>query len=369
MAAENDEYTKELLRRYGLPDTVAEGVSKETDVAAFDNPFLQSGLHEEKPRYDMSQSIPGAVVGGAAGYMSSGAGLNPLRPNAKAVSAGSAAPFVERALGIPAGDVAATYELMHPAPPTLSTAAKTVAENRMGVPTLGRMGVPTPDQTQRMLGGTTGDLGTTGRQRMGGFNEETQRLSRAQIQQEEIMHRLRQRGVISSADPIATAGPMTKTVSGIDIPVSAANQISTEEAAQAAARAAADTQKAEAAAQQAAALAAADTQKAEAAAQQAAARLKTAAPITGALTTLGRVATGAGVGFGALDAYNRAKNGDYYGAGISGAMTLGSVPFPLIASAIGLPLLWVHDNPEQAKAMYQKLLTPTALPEGAQYFP
>lgn len=68
----------------------------------------------------------------------------------------------------------------------------------------------------------------------------------------------------------------------------------------------------------------------------------------------GKTLAGAGVGLGALDAYNRYKAGDTSGAAISGLTALAGIPFPILAAAIGVPLQWVHDNPEEAKARYEQ---------------
>ena len=344
---DTDDLTKELLARYGIPAPEEKEAPKAVDSTSvsaptsaptsapseptdgeFDNPFLTKEWTERKvetPSH-FERALPGAAVGAGLGYLSSGAGFNPFSPSAKAVSGSSFVPFVEKAAGIPKGDIAAAYEMMKPAPATLESAAQTVAQKRVNV--------PTPPQTQRILGGTM-EEGTTGRQRMG-FNAETQRQARVQAETEALLNKMRQRGVVPAADPIAAAGPMTRTAGGLDIPVAAANRISAEETARAAAQAAAEAQ------------------QAQEATQQAASKLKMAAPIAGALSTFGRVASGAGAGLGALDVYHRIQEKDYPGAAISGITAAASIPFPLMASAIGLPIQWVYDNPDKARELYNQ---------------
>jgi hypothetical protein len=68
-----------------------------------------------------------------------------------------------------------------------------------------------------------------------------------------------------------------------------------------------------------------------------------------------------------LDAYNRYRAGDTTGAVISGLTAAAGIPFPLIAAAIGVPLQWVHDNPEEAQAMYQQAKTTLSNPQSYQY--
>ena len=336
---EYDDATKELLARYGIPvpekkkapETEAAApvsVASEPSDGELDNPFLTKEWTERKvetPSH-IERALPGAAVGAGVGYLSSGAGFNPFSPSAKTVSGSPFVPFVEKAAGIPKGDIAAAYELMKPAPATLESAAQAVAQRSAGV--------PTPPQTQRILGGTM-EEGTTGRQRMG-FNAETQRQARVQAETEALLNKMRHRGVVPLGDPIAAAGPMTRTAGGLEIPVAAANRISAEETARAAAQAAAQAQ------------------QAQAATQQAASKVRMAAPIAGGLSTIGRVAAGAGAGLGALDVYHRIKEGDYPGAAISGITAAASIPFPILASAIGLPIQWVYDNPDKARELYHQ---------------
>ena len=333
----SDDFTKELLKKYNIAEP--EATSDAEPKGQTYNPFLESTFEEEKPTHSLAEALPGAGVGAAVGYGTSGARLNPLSPSAKTITNSAVTPFVERGMKLPPGQIGGIYETMKPAAPSLTSAARQV----VGHPA----GMPTSTQTERILGGTLDEThGTTGRARTGGFNEETQRLVRAQAEREKILNSLRQRGIISSADPLVAAGTMTKTPSGISIPVTAAPQAapapSPVQAAAATAAKEADTAKA--------------IQKA-----------KTASRVAGGLSVAGRTLTGAGAGLGALDAYNRYRAGDTTGAAISGLTAAVGIPFPLIAAAIGVPLQWVHDNPEQAQAMYQQAKTTLSNPQSYQY--
>lgn len=333
----SDDFTKELLKKYNIaePEAAAESEPKGQTY----NPFLESDFEEEKPKHSWEEALPGAGVGAALGYGTSGARLNPLSPSAKTITNSAITPFVEQGMKLPPGQIGGIYEMMKPAAPSLTSAARQVVNYPAGM--------PTPTQTERILGGTVDETyGTTGRARTGGFNEETQRLARAQAERERILDSLRQRGLIPSTDPLVAAGTMTKTPSGISIPLTAAPQ---------AAPMPSPTQ------------AAAATAAKEAEVAKAVQKAKTASRIAGGLSVAGKTLTGAGAGLGALDAYNRYKTGDTTGAAISGLTAAVGIPFPLIAAAIGVPLQWVHDNPEEAQAMYQQAKTTLSNPQSYQY--
>jgi hypothetical protein len=317
----SDDFTKELLKRYNIAEP--ESISESAPMDPAYNPFL-GDFEEQKPRPSLAEALPGAAVGAVVGYGSSGARLNPMSPSAKTITNSRVTPFVERGMKLPPGQVGNIYEAMKPAPPSLTSAARQAVTYPQGM--------PTPEQTQRILGGTVDDTyGTTGRARTGGFNEETQRLARAQAEREKILASLRQRGLIPNVDPLVSAGTMTKTPSGISIPVNAAPQAVAAPAPTPAALAAKEAEVA-----------------------KSVAKAKTASNLAGGLAVAGKTLTGAGVGLGALDAYNRYKAGDTSGAVISGLTAAVGIPFPLIATAIGVPVQWVHDNPEQAKALYEQ---------------
>lgn len=79
---------------------------------------------------------------------------------------------------------------------------------------------PTSAQTTRILQGTTGDAGTTGRARMAGFAAETSQASAAQKQAYEAAQRLRNLGLVSETAPefFARQPGFTSTPSGVLTP-------------------------------------------------------------------------------------------------------------------------------------------------------
>ncbi len=98
-----------------------------------------------------------------------------------------------------------------------------------GAPTVG--GAPTPPQrgglpsgadpqTTRILQGTTGDLGTTGRARQTGYNVETSQQAAAKAEAERIAQLLRQTGQVTQEAPqfFAQQPGMTSTPSGVLAP-------------------------------------------------------------------------------------------------------------------------------------------------------
>lgn len=79
---------------------------------------------------------------------------------------------------------------------------------------------PTSDQTTRILQGTTGDLGTTGRARQSGYQAETSQLSAAQKEASARVEALRRAGLVAQDAPtfFANQPGMTSSPSGVLIP-------------------------------------------------------------------------------------------------------------------------------------------------------
>lgn len=88
-----------------------------------------------------------------------------------------------------------------------------------GAPTPPQMGgLPSGDpQATRILQGTTGDLGTTGRARQTGYNVETSQQAAAKAEAEKIAQILRQTGLVSQEAPtfFAQQPGMTSSPSGV----------------------------------------------------------------------------------------------------------------------------------------------------------
>jgi hypothetical protein len=79
---------------------------------------------------------------------------------------------------------------------------------------------PSEPQSTRILQGTTGDAGTTGRARMSGFNVETSQQAARTKQAEQVAEQLRRAGIVSQSAPEFFAGQpgMTSTPSGVLTP-------------------------------------------------------------------------------------------------------------------------------------------------------
>jgi len=108
---------------------------------------------------------------------------------------------------VPMGGLPATGSL--PAPPTPAA------------PPAGGLSVePTSAQTTRILQGTTGDAGTTGRARMSGFNTETSQVSQAQKEAYARAQALKNLGVVAEDAPafFSKQPGMTSSPSGVLIP-------------------------------------------------------------------------------------------------------------------------------------------------------
>jgi hypothetical protein len=87
-------------------------------------------------------------------------------------------------------------------------------------PQAGGLPSGTNAQTTRILQGTTGDQGTTGRARMTGFNVETSQQAAAKAEAERIAQMLRQTGQVTQEAPqfFAQQAGMTSTPSGVLAP-------------------------------------------------------------------------------------------------------------------------------------------------------
>lgn len=88
------------------------------------------------------------------------------------------------------------------------------------VPTSAAGVEPTSAQTTRILQGTTGDAGTTGRARMSGFAAETSQTAAAQKRAYELADQLRKMGVVTEDAPtfFAKQSGFTSSPSGVLIP-------------------------------------------------------------------------------------------------------------------------------------------------------
>ncbi len=260
--------------------------------------------------HDLSEAAPGAVVGALLGYGASGAKFSPTNPNYATISKSRFTPMVERAMRVPQG--------------TVNTLAAAQAPSN----------VPTVAQTRQILNGTIDpETGTTGRQRLG-FNTETERQAALARQGMSNADELASRGLVDAKGNPFYKSPTVPTQGGVLVTPATSDALAAEKAA-------------------------ADTQLAK--------RAMTAKTVSGGLGTIGKVLPFAGAGLQAMDAYNRYKAGDTSGAVISALTAAASIPAPALATAIGMPIQWVHDNPDQAHAMYGQAKTTLKNPLSYQY--
>jgi hypothetical protein len=173
-----------------------------------DKRFEEEG-QKELTRQEFGMYGAGAGTAGAA----VAAGV-PVATNATARIVGNILGQVQEAknqkMGAPTGAPPATGAL----PSTTTVTAPPAAS---GAPA---GGLPAGDQTTRILQGTTGDQGTTGRARMTGFNTETSQVATAKTEAEKIAQMLRQSGQVAQDAPefFAKQPGMTSSPSGVLVP-------------------------------------------------------------------------------------------------------------------------------------------------------
>jgi hypothetical protein len=185
----------------------------------------------------------GALGGAGASALAAGA---PVASNATARFVGNVLGQVESAKAKSMGVPTTASVSAPPVTGALPSAAPVTAPPAASGAPAG--GLPTGDQSTRILQGTTGDQGTTGRARMTGFNTETSQVATAKTEAEKIAQILRQSGQVAQDAPefFAKQPGLTSTPSGIltprsDIPQytgprSAEGQVGGVRAAEAAAR-------------------------------------------------------------------------------------------------------------------------------------
>jgi len=201
---------------------------------------------EEKGQQELTRDEFG-LYGSAAGAAGAAAAASgPIATNVATKAIGNVLGQIEQAKAqrigtppaVPTGTPPAVGALPSPAPGLTPPMAS-------GAPT---GGLPTGDQTTRILQGTTGDQGTTGRARQTGYNVETSQQAAAKAEAEKIAQMLRQSGQVAQDAPefFSRQPGMTSTPSGVltprsDIPQylgarGASGEIGGARAAEAAAR-------------------------------------------------------------------------------------------------------------------------------------
>jgi hypothetical protein len=173
---------------------------------------------EERGQQELTRDEFGLYGLGAGAGASALAASGPVATNVATKAIGNVLGQIEQAK---AQKIGATTGAPTSAPATSgalpSTAPASAPPMTSGAPS---GGLPVTDQTTRILQGTTGDQGTTGRARMTGFNTETSQQAAAKAEAEKTIQMLRQSGQVAQDAPelFARQAGMTSTPSGVLTP-------------------------------------------------------------------------------------------------------------------------------------------------------
>lgn len=182
------------------------------------DPSAPTMSFEERGQQELTRDEFG-LYGGAAGAAGAAAAASgPVATNIATKTIGNILGQIEQAkaqkTGVPVGAPASA-----PPPAGALPSAQPVSTPPMtsGAPA---GGLPTGDQSTRILQGTTGDQGTTGRARQTGYNVETSQQAAAKAEAEKIAQMLRQTGQVTQDAPefFSKQAGMTSTPSGVLTP-------------------------------------------------------------------------------------------------------------------------------------------------------
>ena len=173
---------------------------------------------EEQGQKELTRDEFGLYGGAAGAATAASAAAAPVATNVATRTIGNILGQIEQAkaqaggapTGVPTGAPATSGALPSAQPPSASPMASSAPTG----------GLPTGDQSTRILQGTTGDLGTTGRARMTGFNTETSQQAAAKAEAEKTIQMLRQSGQVAQDAPelFSKQPGMTATPSGVLTP-------------------------------------------------------------------------------------------------------------------------------------------------------
>ena len=182
------------------------------------DPSAPTMSFEERGQQELTRDEFG-LYGGAAGAAGAAAAASgPIATNVTTRAIGNILGQIEQAkaqkTGMPMGAPTSA-----PPPAGALPSAQPVSAPPMtsGAPA---GGLPTGDQSTRILQGTTGDQGTTGRARQTGYNVETSQQAAAKAEAERIAQMLRQSGQVAQDAPefFSKQPGMTSTPSGVLAP-------------------------------------------------------------------------------------------------------------------------------------------------------
>jgi len=182
------------------------------------DPSAPSMTFEERGQQELTRDEFG-LYGGAAGAAGAAAAASgPVATNVATKAIGNILGQIEQAkaqkTGIPMGAPTGSAPTTGALPSAQPVSAPPMTS---GIPS---GGLPVGDQSTRILQGTTGDQGTTGRARMTGFNVETSQQAAAKAEAEKIAQMLRQTGQVAQEAPefFSKQPGMTSTPSGVLTP-------------------------------------------------------------------------------------------------------------------------------------------------------
>lgn len=300
-----------------------ESVQKHGDIAA-----MYEALNEtEPPEHRLSESAPGALAGAAAGYLSTGAGMNPFRPSPGVIESSSLNSLLESITGAPPGSISDVNALMNPAKVAMTpeAAARMAAEAR--IPPSPPMPIAPASEISESSGAkwkrnwaNTPDAGFEG-----GVPEAAQSYQRQKPQGKVTSKLYKKFGNM----PLNIQGQMEANAAQEAAAMEKARQAVMAQEAHAQAVLRAEREAAQRAAQVA--------QETKAASM--------ASKMAGPLATFGRLGAGAGIGFGGYDAYRRYQEGNPKGAALAAGLTGVSSAIP-ITSPLAMAAMELYDNPE-----------------------
>jgi len=290
----------------------------------------QQKLQEQTGKHKVEESLPGAIGGAAAGYLTTGAGFNPASPSPLVIARSSAAPIAEAITGAPTGSVAEIAESMTPQRASGYGKAINAASEARNPPV-----APLPPSVVKVP-----PKGGAGQEWLKGWANIDKEIEGGVQEGAATYNRMKPQGKVTSKlfkkfgmNPQLSIEGYTAAKAGMD----AENAMKIrQDLFDAEMRKVAEQNYAKQVAERAA-----QVQKETTATGRA---MKMAAP----LATFNRTLAGAGVGLGGYDAYKRYTENDPKGAALAAGTTLAGTVFPPVAPLAGATM-GLYDDPVARK--------------------
>ena len=306
----------------------------------------QKKLQDQTGKHNVEDSLIGAPVGAAVGYLTTGAGFNPASPNPALVARSSAAPIAEAITNAPTGSVAEIAEAMTPQRSSgYSKAINAASEARN--PNV----APLPPSVVKIP-----PKGGAGQEWLKGWGGIEKEIEGGVQEGAAAYNRMKPQGKVTSKlfkkfgmNPQLSIEGYTAARAGMD----AENAMKIrQDLFDAEMRKVAEQNYAKQVAERAA-----QVQKEATATGRA---MKMAAP----LATFNRTLAGAGVGLGGYDAYKRYTEKDPKGAALAAGTTLVGTAFPPVAPLAGATMA-LYDDPVARKRFLDAMKPNGAMSERA----